>query len=290
MDSTTHYHKYKASDMEEIRRLRSQILMGYKIHDKCPRVERISKAILQDIQWDKIAKITDETANFWVKKLNTSINEFRKRIAEELHDILSEEGTTLLNKAEEMASSDEIYDAALTMADKYHSRSKKKTKKPRKHKPFKSKPTNNTHVPITSPPTPRSEPQAVSNSPSIFTTQIPHSFNFNISTEQHTPSTLIASKCPKSPNKLHNSPSSQPRATVRRDSSSSPPTSVNATCKTHQAQPSQLSNTTNGAHCQTESTNGSYRSTGPRHNIKVKQQSLTHSFKVKKTTKRNIFK
>ena len=114
--------------MEEIRRLRSQFLMGNKIHDKCPRVEKISKAILQDIQWEKIAKITDETAVIWVKKLNTSINEFRERIAEELHDILSEEGTTLHNNTEEMASSREIFEAAQTMANKYHSRSKKKQK------------------------------------------------------------------------------------------------------------------------------------------------------------------
>ena len=282
MDATPQYHKYNASDMKEIRKLRSISLMGYKLMAKSERVSKISKAILPDIQWNKIANIT--CSHELVEELDSAITDFREHIHEQLHLILSHEFDKLFQQVNDNASTPEIQEAAHSMANKYNRRS---TKKKKKHRP--SKPTNNTPTTAKSPPTPPIvKPQVISNSPSIFTPQVPHSFNFNI--KKQTPSINTPIKSPTSFNKFQDSHSSQPCATVMRDSSSSPPRSINETRQTHQPQPFQLSNTTNGAHCQSESTNGSYRSTGLRHNNKAKQQSLKHSFQVKKATKRNIFK
>jgi hypothetical protein len=260
--------------------------MGLKLHQKYNRADKITKAIISDINWDKIGNIT--RSQELVGNLNSAITDFREQITSTLIEILIEEHDNVICHVRDISSSPEIYDAARTMAIKYHKRSTKKTKKRRR-----SKLTNNTTNPIKPPPTPpRLEPPVLSNSPSIFNTQVPHSFNFNINTKKQTPPTNTAIKCPTTLNKLPDSPSSQARTSVRRDSSSSPsPRSINETRETDQLQPSQLSNTTNGAHGQSESTNGSFRSTGLFHNNKAKQQSLKrYSFKVKKATNRNIFK
>jgi len=137
-------HKFKSTDMPEIRRIRSKLLKALKLRAKTCRLEIIVKAIIPDIDWNKlgldqatIADCPEEIEE--IQSANTAITNFREDLNYKLCYGLIEAASQLIEAVKSTASTHEIYVAAYDMADKYHEREKKPTARPRHKKPSTSK-------------------------------------------------------------------------------------------------------------------------------------------------------
>ena len=141
MASNNIHHKYEESDMKEIREVRYIALMAFKMQDKIKRLDTITKAILPDIKWDRIAPNIDlsnlEDSAPEVIELNAAIATFREEMTQKLEVIIHNKANYALELIQE-AYEPHIHEAAITMAKKYHTRSKKSGKrhrsKPKQHK------------------------------------------------------------------------------------------------------------------------------------------------------------
>ena len=152
--SSTHKNKFNAADMPEIRHVRSALLKSLKLVKKTTRLDKISKAILPNIDWKKLSvdpSMADESTQVCINKLWDSLNQFRDSMSEQLEHILCSMSTTIENNARAAASSPVIFQSAATMAQKYHDRGNKSVK--RQHPSTKATASRNV-----SPATPKSAP------------------------------------------------------------------------------------------------------------------------------------
>jgi len=131
-------HKFKATDMPEIRLVRSQLIKAFKLQAKVSRMEIITKAIIPDIDWNKLGldealiyQTRDESLDQEFESINSSITNFRKELGEKISSVLSQTTTFLLDQD---ASTPELSEAAYAMATKYYNREKKPTARPRTNK------------------------------------------------------------------------------------------------------------------------------------------------------------
>ena len=127
------YDKFKPTDMPEIRRVRSALLKSLKLVAKTNRLDKISKAIMPDVDWAKLSvnmSSLDPASKQLVDKLNHSLTSFRESLSDQLEDIMCSVSTDMEQRARK-SSSPAIFQAAATMAQKYHSREKKTTSRPR---------------------------------------------------------------------------------------------------------------------------------------------------------------
>jgi len=136
-DSGVSYNKFKSTDMPEIRHVRSTLLKSLKLIKKTSRLDRITKAIVHDIDWQKLSvnvNSTDQDVQDRIDHLNSAIITFRSQLAEELEEIMHDISTNAEQQARNSASTPGIFDAASTMAHKYHARENKKpSARPRPH-------------------------------------------------------------------------------------------------------------------------------------------------------------
>jgi len=226
------HNKFEPDDMPEIRRIRSFLLKSFKLEAKLPRVDIITKAIIPDIDWNKLGLYktvinwTDDELVEELESINTTITNFRKELAPKIAYIITETVDCLKRTT---GSTPEIFEAASTMAHKYHNREKKPTARPRPNKPSTSKnPRRPKPAPIASArhldqsPQPTSRPTSptrinpstppTSPKPSTSTThghQLPNpSTKLQKSTPAPTvphPSTSQSQRLPKASSNLHKS-------------------------------------------------------------------------------------
>jgi len=141
-------NKFNAADMPEIRHVRSALLKSLKLIKKTKRLDRITKAILPDIDWKKLSvniPTIDQSIQTSIDDLNNSILNFRSSMAEQLEQIMCSISTTVEQQARTSASTPVIFTAAATMAQKYHARENKPSTRPlRQHKPSMPAPTPST--------------------------------------------------------------------------------------------------------------------------------------------------
>lgn len=125
MDTKQDYHKYKAADMPEIRKIRTKLIESYKLKRKneSDRAEVISKAIIKDINYKKLG-ISDSNS-YLTEPLNEAIEAWRHSLKDMIDNLLFDESLRLYYQEETSASSPEIFNAAETMAQKYFQRSLK---------------------------------------------------------------------------------------------------------------------------------------------------------------------
>jgi len=141
------HNKFKATDMPEIRHVRSTLLKSLKLIKKTSRLDRITKAIVHDIDWLKLSinvNSTDQDAQDRIEHLNSAIITFRSQLAEELEEIMHDISTNAEHQARTSASTPGIFEAASTMAHKYHARENNKSSarpRPHKHSTTSTKPT-----------------------------------------------------------------------------------------------------------------------------------------------------
>ena len=163
MASTNIHHKYAESDMDEIRQIRYVALMAYKMQDKSKRLDKITKAILPDIKWDRIApNIHWDDLNESepeVVALNNAVTAFREELAQKLKVIIHKKANYALDTVRE-AYDPHIHEAGISMAQKYYARSKKSGKR---HKPRSKQ--QNTNIRET-PSTPHRHVETSHNTPS----------------------------------------------------------------------------------------------------------------------------
>jgi len=173
-------HKFKATDMPEIRLVRSQLIKAFKLQAKVSRMEIITKAIISDIDWKKLGIDQDlDLDQEEFESVNSLITNFRKELGDKVSLVLSETSTSLIDQD---ASTPELSEAAYAMATKYYNREKKPTARPQTNKqsssnknPRRPKPapkasaqhTNLPPLPISRPTTPTTPP---SSRPSTSTT------------------------------------------------------------------------------------------------------------------------
>ena len=146
MAATQAYHKFNPSDMPEIRKLRSNMLRSHKLDLKLDRLDKISQAILPDINWNKLTVNVESfqegsKIKTCMNTLNSSIADFRLDMQNQIQDILQMASLELIHEAHASASTPEIYEAAYNMADKYHERNTKSGKRRRKRSTNKTKQT-----------------------------------------------------------------------------------------------------------------------------------------------------
>ena len=131
--------------MPEIRHVRSVLLKSMKLGQKSTRLDKISQAILPNIDWKKLSvdpSMADKSTKACINKLNTELNDFRNSISEQLEHILCSMSATIKNNAWAAASSPEIFQSAATMAQKYHDRGNKSAKPPSAKKAKASSPVS----------------------------------------------------------------------------------------------------------------------------------------------------
>ena len=190
MDNAT-YHKFKPSEMPEIRHLRSILLKSNKASDKSLRMDKIASAIVKDVDWKKLSVDINlihpeffDAVSDYLEIVNRSIIKAREQITEKLDIALYHFSSYLDESAEKVASSPELFEAANAMARKYHQRSstikKRHSRKPRKpknnhnhpvspppevnnNKSKAANPSPRPQLPVTSPP--RSQPSATTSCP-----------------------------------------------------------------------------------------------------------------------------
>jgi len=162
-------HKFKTADMPEIRLVRSQLLKAYKLKAKVSRMEIITKAIVPDIDWNKLGldealiyQTSDESLDEEFESINNSITNFRKELGDKISSVLSETYIFLLDQG---ASTPEIFAAASTMAQKYHNREKKTTPRPRTKRQSTSNKNHRRPKPATNAPSQHIDLPPQSNSP-----------------------------------------------------------------------------------------------------------------------------
>ena len=273
MASNAIYHKYAESDMNEIRQVRNLALMTFKMREKTKRLDVITKAILPDIKWDRIAPNIDwgdlEDFEPEVVELNSAVAAFREEMARKLEVIIHKKA----NYAMELIHGGyepRICEAAITMANKYHAR----TKKPRKQRPSKPRRHTATDKTPTSPPkdrqttncrTPSPKPEDKPNTGSTTP-------KMNISTVQNNPP----------PRQTATTQTSPPRTKA---TCTSPPKSAIQTNRT-------LGTTPLVSFNRLQSTTGNDKSTEltayqpPKVTVN-RQPTIKNSFKAKKTTKKS---
>ena len=127
-NSNSIYHKIKPEDMPEVRRTRSLMMKYLKLMGKSGRTDRISKAILPDIDWCKLG--IDPSSNYGylqeeISDLTTELNNFRTSMAEKLESIMWGMADSFAEQAHAKSTSDDLFEAANDMAEKYVARSEK---------------------------------------------------------------------------------------------------------------------------------------------------------------------
>ena len=134
MDTKQEYHKYEAADMPEIRKIRSKLIESYKLKQKYEsnRAEVISKAMMKDIDCKKLG-ISDKNS-YSTKLINEAIEAWRHSLKDMIDKLLFDESFLLYTWEQTYASSQEIFKAAETMAQKYFQRSSKPKRRQRRKK------------------------------------------------------------------------------------------------------------------------------------------------------------
>lgn len=132
--SVSTHNKFKATDMPEIRRIRSSLLKSFKLVTKSTRSDKITKAILPNMDWQKLgisAVKVDPSTQTAMDAMDSAITTFRNTMAERLEEILCSASTDVESKARDDASSPVLFQSAATMAQKYHDRENKARSRPR---------------------------------------------------------------------------------------------------------------------------------------------------------------
>ena len=145
------YHQYDATDMPEIRQLRSRILQALKLREKYDSMRSvdIARAMIADVDFRKLGidatKVTSETKEV-MELFELTIADYRAGLRCYINDIFVIEHKSMIEQARTDSSTPAIFDAAYTMAKKYHAKPK------RRHRQHKAKSTNCT-PPLPSTPT-----------------------------------------------------------------------------------------------------------------------------------------
>ena len=146
------YHQYDAIDMPEIRQLRSRILQALKLREKYDSMRSvdIARAMIADVDFRKLGidatKVTSETKEI-MELFELTIGTYRAGLECYMNDIFVIEHKSMIEQARTDSSTPAIFDAAYTMAQKYHAKPK------RRHHPRKPKLANLTPTPTSTPPT-----------------------------------------------------------------------------------------------------------------------------------------
>jgi len=174
------YHKYDPDDMYYIRQYRSALLRSNRVKKKTERLDKITKSIISDINWKKLAIDFDIVGfldpeyedSIELRRKFTHIEEqvktFRASLQTQLNEALNEMSTFLSESVRYDAPTVEILEAATTMAQKYQTRANKSKPKKPKH-PKKTKqttPPSPTQAHKKSPSSPKTSPSEASNSSS----------------------------------------------------------------------------------------------------------------------------
>ena len=144
------YHKFNSTEMEEIRQLRCSLLKAHKMESKYPRIEKIAKAIIADIDWSKLGMTEQaveklEETKCFMEAVQPAIIAFREELSDLIRSAIHESFSEIREQALDSASTQEMYEAAELMANKYHERSRKRGKG------RKSKSAKGTRKPIQNP-------------------------------------------------------------------------------------------------------------------------------------------
>jgi len=148
--SDVNRNKFNAADMPEIRHVRSALLKSLKLVKKTQRLDRITKAILPDIDWKKLSvniPTTEQSIQTSIDDLNSSILNFRSSMAEQLEHIMCSIATGVEQQARTSASSSVIFEAASTMARKYNARDIQKSSTRPRHQASTTPLSNTTPSP-----------------------------------------------------------------------------------------------------------------------------------------------
>ena len=261
MASNTIYHKYAESDMYEIRQVRLLALMTFKMREKSKRLDTITKAILPDIKWDRIAPNIDwndlEEFEPEVVELNAAVAAFREEMAKKLEVIIHKKADYAWELIHE-AYEPHICEAAITMANKYHARTKKSGKRRKRHTTTESKTP-------TSPPKERQMTNCRTPSPRPKDNHNTHSttYKMNISTGQNTSPPRHTAATQTSPQRTKATCTSPPKSTIE-------------TSRTHSATARESTTGNNKAPAQTADQ-------PPKVTVN-RQPTIKSSFKAKKST------
>lgn len=139
------YHQFSATDMPEVRNIRSIMLKSLRLREKMsvPRLDSITKAIITDLN---VNKLCPDISNWYqesrectevLRDVERTLKKARDELHETLWHIMDIQCSRYEKLAKSKASSKEILTAATDMATKYYSRSKsaKKSKKSASKKP-----------------------------------------------------------------------------------------------------------------------------------------------------------
>ena len=132
------YHQYEATDMPEIRQIRSKILQALKLHEKYDTLRsiKICEAILSTLDYRKLGidetSVTPDTQEI-MENIEMKFETWRASLECYLNDIFVIEHSAIIEKARASSSTPGIFDAAFAMAQKYHERSKKHRPRRRHH-------------------------------------------------------------------------------------------------------------------------------------------------------------
>lgn len=136
-------HKFKPEDMPEVRRIRTETIKSYRLMYKAyEKNDKISKAIILDVNWNKIGidlDTTDKKTKDAIKNISDSISAFQTNVAKQLQDIMESAAIHHGNRAYETYFNYDQREQAHEMAVKYWERMCEKPKR----KPKKSKSSNN---------------------------------------------------------------------------------------------------------------------------------------------------
>ena len=133
------YHKINPVDMPEIRALRSEYIRGFRFKSKVDRIDKITWAILPDIDWNKLGLKADDQCYMTeeITDVENEISAARDKLKSKLEYILADLSHEIINDKDfdydfekYDAPKEHLKDVARDMARKYHQRS---TKPGRRH-------------------------------------------------------------------------------------------------------------------------------------------------------------
>ena len=129
-------HKFSKEEMPEVRRIRTEMIKYHKFLFKAFQTnEKISKAIVHEIDWKKIGldmDSTDEETKTAINEIENSISAFRTTIAEKLETVLSAAACCHHDKATKTNFDWEKAEQAEEMGTKYWERMSNKYTQPKK--------------------------------------------------------------------------------------------------------------------------------------------------------------
>ena len=201
------YHKFNPVDMPQIRALRSEYIRGFRLKSKVDRLDKITKAILPDIDWNKIGvKSVDVEKGCLtpeITDLESEISTFRDILKSKLETILCCISEAIINDQGiwEDEPDEHLSIAAREMAHKYHQKSTKAGRRHQRNSKVSKKGTENAQ---TRPTPPSKSPSKLSSKSPPRAQQVTRPSPVKCTTNTHQTTqgqpTTYAAKAPNSPN------------------------------------------------------------------------------------------